>query len=449
MGTSPQPVTGLHLGPAAPKLRSSCDGCGVAKVKCDRGHPECGRCTTLHLACVYGRSRQSGKPSRKRPGVSLDGATEKRRCTLWPADSSENHRATELGEPQDVSVSTHADFSNLLVDILPFSNFTETTLSTNEQSQFSSSLYPALPLEEWPQLDGLGSGLGIPSPSVLGTTTNLSTNASSDDSHNCPRESYEIFRDLICPSPLHAPESNSITIRAQLDHVLFFNRNAVERLNRVLKCSCSKTGHRAMVHASIVSRILIWYQQAAGWSSSSSSEPQPSASASLSAPCCMPSSSSSSSEPPSGMAADTSKASSASLVQATGFAVEQVPVSMGTFGIEDQNVQAAIRAQLILSELKKMANLIDAFTSQDSVESSAHDVAGLYSHIGAWLRTMVTTLCFLGLIVRVHIFNRTSLTTCSACQRGSGVHPISVNFRDPKVVPHWPNGTRQDKALSL
>jgi hypothetical protein len=60
---------------------------------------------------------------------------------------------------------------------------------------------------------------------------------------------------------------------------------------------------------------------------------------------------------------------------------------MGTFNIEDQNVLAVFRNQLILSELKKTANLIDLFTSQDSYESSANGVTSLYSALGAWLRS--------------------------------------------------------------
>jgi hypothetical protein len=47
-------------------------------------------------------------------------------------------------------------------------------------------------------------------------------------------------------------------------------------------------------------------------------------------------------------------ASPSTLVQSTGFAVAQVPVSMGTFNIEDENVQDAFRNQLVLSELWRM-----------------------------------------------------------------------------------------------
>jgi len=75
------------------------------------------------------------------------------------------------------------------------------------------------------------------------------------------------------------------------------------------------------------------------------------------------------------------------LVQSTGFAVAQVPVSLGTFNIEDQNLQAAIRNQLVLSELKNIANLIERFKFQDYGESSDQGVASLYSHLGVWLQS--------------------------------------------------------------
>jgi hypothetical protein len=50
-------------------------------------------------------------------------------------------------------------------------------------------------------------------------------------------------------------------------------------------------------------------------------------------------------------------------------------------------VLAAFRNQLILSELKMTADLIDMFMSQESGGSSATGVASLYSHLGIWLRS--------------------------------------------------------------
>ena len=45
-----------------PKRRSSCDACGAAKLRCDRGQPSCERCINQGLQCVYGICRKMGKP---------------------------------------------------------------------------------------------------------------------------------------------------------------------------------------------------------------------------------------------------------------------------------------------------------------------------------------------------------------------------------------------------
>lgn len=58
--------------PRQPKLRASCDECGAAKLKCDRGQPQCGRCMSLGLTCVYGVSRKMGKPPREKPRVGSE-----------------------------------------------------------------------------------------------------------------------------------------------------------------------------------------------------------------------------------------------------------------------------------------------------------------------------------------------------------------------------------------
>ncbi|KAF1974886.1 hypothetical protein BU23DRAFT_460606, partial [Bimuria novae-zelandiae CBS 107.79] len=50
----------------ARRLRSSCDACGAAKTKCDRTQPQCGRCISMNLTCIYGPSKQLGKRPRRR-----------------------------------------------------------------------------------------------------------------------------------------------------------------------------------------------------------------------------------------------------------------------------------------------------------------------------------------------------------------------------------------------
>ncbi|PVH76901.1 hypothetical protein DL98DRAFT_574072 [Cadophora sp. DSE1049] len=347
-----------------PKLRSSCDSCGTAKIKCDRQRPSCGRCSLLSSTCIYGPSRKSGKPPRTKLS-SNSGRIEKR--VFRPSHPLEKIATLHSGEFQTVSGPVQNNFSNPMTE-----NTFSSGLYTGSGGQDNATgFYPPLSFDQfgaWP-LGNFPMDFNFVPPAAC------PTNTLSKDSHSCPRESYEIFRDLICPSPfLHAPESNSSTVSAPLDEVLQFNKTAINRLMQVLKCPCAKSGHRAMVHASIVSRILIWYQQAAGWAGSSAWGSRPTQSTSSDSGSLTESASQSSNAP--------CDMDSIPLAKATGFAVGHVPLSLGVFRIEDENVQAAFRNQLVLSELKRAAGLIDLFLAQDSVESAG----GLYFHLGTWLK---------------------------------------------------------------
>ncbi|KAI0912265.1 hypothetical protein F4823DRAFT_582380 [Ustulina deusta] len=48
--------------PRQPRLRASCDGCFLAKVKCSKSRPICSRCLACGILCHYSPSSRSGKP---------------------------------------------------------------------------------------------------------------------------------------------------------------------------------------------------------------------------------------------------------------------------------------------------------------------------------------------------------------------------------------------------
>ncbi|KAI8633751.1 hypothetical protein F5Y19DRAFT_251414 [Xylariaceae sp. FL1651] len=45
-----------------PRLRASCDGCFLAKVKCSKARPICSRCLACGIICHYSLSSRAGKP---------------------------------------------------------------------------------------------------------------------------------------------------------------------------------------------------------------------------------------------------------------------------------------------------------------------------------------------------------------------------------------------------
>lgn len=60
---SPTNATRDSGGPKT-KLRASCDGCYLTKVKCNKSRPMCSRCLTYGVDCVYSPSSRSGRTKR-------------------------------------------------------------------------------------------------------------------------------------------------------------------------------------------------------------------------------------------------------------------------------------------------------------------------------------------------------------------------------------------------
>ena len=52
------------------KLRASCDGCHLAKVKCSKGQPACNRCLSMGTDCLYSPSLRAGKPKGSKNNMS-------------------------------------------------------------------------------------------------------------------------------------------------------------------------------------------------------------------------------------------------------------------------------------------------------------------------------------------------------------------------------------------
>ncbi|KAI1129228.1 hypothetical protein F5Y10DRAFT_238840 [Nemania abortiva] len=373
--TTPSPIPSPYPSMKTPKLRSSCDACGSAKVKCDRRQPHCSRCLSLGTVCVYGVSRKYGKPPRKSIGIAKDRPMP-----------SVDHQSTPSILPTppgltEIPSSARNDFS-FFPDV---DDFSMPDAPYNEG--FDSGLFAPFSLDQWLQSDTTAFGFGTPPTSNSdrdsvdpGSSHSTSDGPTSSRPHNCHRESYEIllhlglghgdFSRLAVASP-----SDLDTGSAQLDRVLHLNRNAIDRLTRLLGCSCRRSPHLAMLYASIISRILVWYQQAVGCKKSWCPNTTPSDSTSVAGSNATPSSTSTAEDIP-------------SLSRTTGFVVEPMQLTMGAFKIDDQVVQATLRSHLVLSELKKAAFLIDHFTSQGlGGSNTASSVDALYTSLGNWLRS--------------------------------------------------------------
>ncbi|KAG6995598.1 hypothetical protein G7Y79_00044g080690 [Physcia stellaris] len=232
--------------------------------------------------------------------------------------------------------------------------------------------------------------------------------------HDCFREAYailggmsahslnnalssdELRSDLASTTPSHANQ-------VPLDHILRYNRDASERLGRVLTCSCGGSSRLALLCASIISHILIWYQHSAGCTQIDSWGPGTTELPAVSHPAYRTGSlsgSGSSSEGgsstwsstlASGFSADGS-ASTSALTQSTRLAVTPAKMAIGNFDVDDLRVQTALKIQLLSGEMRRAGRLIDQFASRNTgSQCSADDhtfgaVNNLCQSLESWLR---------------------------------------------------------------
>ena len=232
--------------------------------------------------------------------------------------------------------------------------------------------------------------------------------------HDCFREAYGILGDLSAhsfnnalfsdelPSDL-AWTAQSHANQVPLDQVLRRNRDAGERLGRILTCSCGGSSRLALLCASIISQILVWYQHSASCTQTDSTRSRvtelpavshrgyQTGSFSGSGARSEGGSSTWSSTPASGLSAEGVTTPSP-LTQSTGFAVMPAKMAIGTFDVDDLRVQTALRIQLLSGEIRRAGQLIDQFVLHHSGSQCLADdhtfggVNNLYQSLESWLR---------------------------------------------------------------
>ncbi|RYP57542.1 hypothetical protein DL770_010645 [Monosporascus sp. CRB-9-2] len=292
-------------------------------------------------------------------------------------------------------------FPSLDADQWDLTNTIGGDLSANIEAELFSSM-------GWPEFEGSPASTAqtTTSPTLVDDGPNLDVFLMPHDEskhHDCLREAYDILGSLSFPN---ANKTHSATTPAPgattpptshvpLDFILHLNREVSKRLWRLLGCSCASFPHLTFIYASVIARVLFWYYQEAGCSRSSSWNPTsdttllpgvPQTGHLFESQCRSPASWL-------GTVADTanSSASGSSLppnMPAAMPGLAPTQMSMGSFSTDDQRVQAALRIQLLLGEMKRIGSLIDAFTSRSFSgmdESTSGNIDILYKSLGSWL----------------------------------------------------------------
>ncbi|KAL9029221.1 MAG: hypothetical protein Q9196_002517 [Gyalolechia fulgens] len=125
-----------------PQLKTTCDACHAAKVKCTQAHPSCARCESRHIHCQYSLSLRSHKQPRP-----PSGASSSTRSSIDTAAASSSHVSPQTCHPTSSAPSSAFSAAE------PFSLSYDPPLSAWDDVGFASSSAP----DDW-TTDLIGNG---------------------------------------------------------------------------------------------------------------------------------------------------------------------------------------------------------------------------------------------------------------------------------------------------
>lgn len=389
-----------------PKLRASCDHCANAKVRCGQDRPSCQRCLYLNVPCNYSASRRMGRTSKS--GRSGDSKTRTKTsarknskaescCTDTTSESSDSPKYTmqrlsdaglgPYGQDFDYVASQPWNDVNFMSDLSGspnYGSFSEIQANashlaqpqlTSPQLQATPSnvnqLSFAAPFQNNANPDsnsirmGAGHSIFQQLPPDLLTSPNRIPNQASSIAHqstSCVELASSTIHSLSLPSSMCTSSHHPIPFHS-VEQVLATSRAAISAFNKILQCQCSQSTSFTLTLALIISKIIDCHSAICRLPTSS---PATTIAHSRKAPPSImdfptPSSSASSST-----ALSPIGSSSTSMSQGGPHnIVMDTPIAIGGYNIDPDDEHVFI-LQLVLSEIRKVSKLVDAFAVQCS-----------------------------------------------------------------------------------
>ncbi|KAI0437219.1 hypothetical protein F4803DRAFT_571074 [Xylaria telfairii] len=385
-----------------------------------------------------------GKPPRNRPGADLNQGNRGLLVGAGDADPYQSRNTISgtslgFGAVSHSSESAVSGTKDLFVDIDALDESALTPFDLGDwmdigqnHGLFSANLqFDPLSLSNSSRLEV--SGLSTEAPTSRATSSesldywipaqsNFPSQASSPTSDRWYGEMYEILGSLTTPgrSRHHRPSvssSSSMAIGAsslpplecasdkiRLDDVLRLIKEASERLCNIFASNDDKSPTLALLSATVISRILSWCKQivatmhrapqTSNHGSSSPSvilNPHQQRQATPTATPTTLATASTNSVASTTMSLQNTPITPASS-QSLGMGLTPATMTVGSFDVDDLRVQAALKLQLLLGEMRRVGFLINRFAAYHSEHSSMDEEArfrssnGLGQSLEGWLR---------------------------------------------------------------
>lgn len=279
------------------RLRASCDGCYMSKVKCTKETPTCARCLNHGVVCKYSPSQRVGKPRRLRDDQQVHDKSKTQDPRAAKASSSRSTSEASVHPPPyswnvnfNPSVTARSSGLSLEDEIsriwqgviaLPDSEkgvFRDDSGCDSSMSSPSNSLLtPVESVQDYPIACQ-------PPPASLETTVTPVQNQDSqpffshepmllqdDFTHLCFPQLQEptTVPDNLPPSETCLCDNTTFDVLRSLhdqssdtpfDKVLTVNKSAVNTISTVLSCPCTRDSTSIMTLAVALTKIMSRYQ---------------------------------------------------------------------------------------------------------------------------------------------------------------------------------------------
>ncbi|OJJ05022.1 hypothetical protein ASPVEDRAFT_197972 [Aspergillus versicolor CBS 583.65] len=278
------------------KLRDSCIHCANSKVKCNKEKPVCSRCARRRLDCEYKVSRRTGRTSRavnqlpgigaatRTTGTSTSPALQPASIGISAVASSQSSLLTPIStipvihpSPEHCIAQTPDLWRSLLspsvfnTDVGDFSSLIP--MADDVGDIFASVMPP-------PQFDncaidstpGIASSVSVtehrlfPTPELSDTRPTEPCEATTNHLACCLSIVLDIFKDLFpnAPTACKRPGGHQGSGPARtIESVISQNKQIIETINAVLDCPCSHDGYVISMVSLAVFKVMGWYIAAA------------------------------------------------------------------------------------------------------------------------------------------------------------------------------------------
>ena len=379
------------------RLRSTCDACSAAKVKCDKKQPACDRCRTNSFMCSYSPSRRHGKHAWKRfsafdsTPLDITPAPE----PVMDVDSGDGQGDGGSGNGSGGGDdATFVDFNALVDGFEVHSHWTGLDLGVDLPSGFGTS-------DNTQVHDRTGNGPHSVSHSISNSIWNgqssIPTTSSNFEpsqprlaTYDCEAEAFTALHSLHSCTMLHTDRPGQLkqtTTRRStsfgevtdhmppLNKVLYFNRAAISTLKELLDSPCVQQPHLVLLYMTIASKVLFWYRLVVSSQYQSQSELRS----------------------PSSDNHNTSNGQLSSLSTCSNTkdrAVKSVSIQIGVFDLEDDDQKLLMRG-VLLREVRKLEGIVDKMkmlgdehTRDDECDDEQH-VSNWYGVVGSKMQAEV------------------------------------------------------------